>query len=71
MMTCAVMFFFELGQNVLYLIFLFYGICDLAIAPILGERAANADHIGMQQPQQKVIQMSNVPTQPAAAPIGK
>ncbi len=43
----------------------------LAIAPILGERAANADHIGMQQPQQKVIQMSNVPTQPAAAPIGK
>jgi len=43
----------------------------LAIAPILGERAANADHIGMQQPQQKVIQMSNVPAQPAAAPIGK
>jgi len=43
----------------------------LAIAPILGERAAAAGHTGVQQPQQQEIRLTETPAQPAAAPIGK
>ncbi|MBL7802933.1 MAG: sodium-translocating pyrophosphatase [Saprospiraceae bacterium] len=43
----------------------------LAIAPILGERAAEAGHTGVQQPQQQEIRLTETPAQPAAAPIGK